>query len=144
MSAARIWNQEPEEICEAKTLEWANILWVQLGLSWMMFVVVMWMCFFWGDLGFLRNFGSFCCRLRCVDNSGRTLILSAGSWRCVCSVPLVLLCDRLLWFVFLLKFRNITQVIFLDELVKSVFNSLDWSRRKVNLRRWSSWIKNKR
>ena len=46
---------------------------------------------------------------------------------CVCvfwlptSVPLVLLGDRLFQFVFLLKWRNITQVIFLDELVKRGF-----------------------
>ena len=46
---------------------------------------------------------------------------------CVCviwsstSVPLVLLGDRLFRFAFLLKCRNITQVIFLDELVKRDF-----------------------
>ena len=55
----------------------------------MMLVVVMWMCLVLGDLGFVRNFGSFCCRLRCVDNSGRTLVLSAGSRRYVCMCALV-------------------------------------------------------
>ena len=42
------------------------------------------MCFVLGDLGFIKNFGSYCCKLRCVDNSGRTLVLSAGSRRCLC------------------------------------------------------------
>ena len=95
--------------------------------SWMMLVVVMWMYFFLGDLGFLRNFGSFCCRLRCVDNSGRTSVLSAGSWRCVCVWLVVNFrssCSSLLssssvcassWC------RNISQVIFHDELVKRCF-----------------------
>ena len=92
-----------------------------------MLVVAMLMCFVLGDLGFVRNFSSFYCRLRCVDISGRTLVLSAGSRRCVCvfwsptSVPLVLLGDHLFQFAFLLKWRNITQVIFLDELVKRGF-----------------------
>ena len=51
---------------------------------------------------------------------------------CVCvfwsptSIPLALLGDRLFQFAFLLKCRNITQVIFLDELVKRVFNSLSF------------------
>ena len=72
--------------------------------SWMMLVVVMWMYFFLGDLGFLRNFGSFCCRLRCVDNlvELRFCLLGVGDM-CVydwssTSVPLVLLCYRLLRF----------------------------------------------
>ena len=106
----------------------------------MMLVVVMWMCLVLGDLGFVRNFGSFCCRLRYVDNSGRTSVLSAGSWRCVClfwlstSVPLVLLGDRLFQFAFLLKCRNITQVIFLDELVKRGFNSLSFQDESLIFR----------
>ena len=108
----------------------------------MVLVVVMWMCFVLGDLGFVRSFGSFCCRLCFVDTSGRTSVLSAGSRRCVCvcvfwlstSIPLALLGDHLFQFAFLLKCRNMTQVIFLDELVKRGFNSLSFQDESLIFR----------